>query len=67
MTEEQRQQAKEEAVLLALQNDMALIRRDLEIHGMKKDGTTEFISKSADYDNLWQEALMALKERFILK
>ena len=64
MSEEQRQQVKEEAVLLALQNDMALIRRDLEIHGMKKDGSTEFISKSNDYNNLWQDAVKALKVRF---
>ncbi len=65
ITEEQRQSAKEEAVLLALQHDMALIRRDLEIHGMKKDGTTEFISKSTDYDMLWEDALQALKEKFL--
>ncbi len=64
MTEEERQDNKEEAVLLALQNDMALIRRDLEIYGMKKDGSTEFISKSVDYDNLWGDALRALKEKF---
>lgn len=65
MTEEQRQSAKEEAVLLALQHDMALIRRDLEIYGMKKDGTTEFISKSTDYNMLWEDALQALKEKFL--
>jgi hypothetical protein len=40
MTEQARQEAKEQAVLLALQNNMALIRRSLEIHGMKMDGTT---------------------------
>jgi len=67
MTEEQRQRAKEEAVLLALQNDMALIRRNLEIHGMKKDGTTEFISKSTDYDEMWEDALVALRSRFFQK
>jgi hypothetical protein len=65
MTEEQRQKAKEEAVLLALQNDMALIRRDLQIHGMKKEGSTEFISKSTDYDALWEDALQALRKRFL--
>lgn len=65
MTEEQRQNAKEEAVLLALQHDRALIRRDLEIHAMKKDGTTEFISKSTDYDALWEDALQRLKEKFL--
>lgn len=64
MTEEQRQKAKEDAVLLALQNDMALIRRDLEIYGMKKDGSTILISKSEDYDHLWEDALTALKEKF---
>ncbi len=37
--EEKRQDDKEKAVLLALNKDMALIRRDLEIYGMKKDGS----------------------------
>ena len=63
MTEEQRQKAKEDAVLLALQNDMALIRRDLKIYGLKKDGSTIFISKSKDYDNLWADALVQLKNK----
>jgi hypothetical protein len=62
-----RQQVKEEAVLLALQNGMALIRRDLEIYGMKKDGFTEFISKSVDYDTLWEDALRVLKEKILKK
>ncbi len=65
MTEEQRQGAKEEAVLLALQHDMALIRRDIEIYGMKKDGSTIFISKSQDYDHLWEDALTALRQKFM--
>lgn len=64
MTEEQRQNTKEEAVLLALQNDMALIRRDLEIYGMKKDGSTIFISRSTDYDALWEDALKELQKKF---
>lgn len=63
-SEDERQKSKEQAVLLALQNDMALIRRDLEIWGMKKDGSTIFISKSQDYDFLWEDALTALKEKF---
>lgn len=63
-TERQRQLAKEKAVLLALQHDMALIRRDLEIHGMKKDGSTVFISVSADYDLLWGDCLAELKKRY---
>jgi len=61
---EERQTAKEEAVLLALQKDMALIRRDLKIYGMKKDGSTVLISESQDYDKLWQDALQALKKKF---
>ena len=65
MNEEQRQNAKEGAVLLALQHDMALIRRDLEILGMKKDGSTLFISKSEDYDLLWGDALAALKAKLL--
>ena len=61
-SEEKRQSDKEEAVLLALNKDMALIRRELEIWGMKKDGSTIFISKSKSYDELWSDALKALKE-----
>ena len=64
-SEEERQSTKEEAVLLALQHDMALIRRDLEIYGMKKDGSTIFISKSENYDGLWEDALHALKKKFL--
>ncbi|MBS3168920.1 hypothetical protein J4210_00405 [Candidatus Woesearchaeota archaeon] len=63
-TERGRQSAKEEAVLLALQNDMALIRRDLKIYGMKKNGSTTFVSESMTYDQLWQDALRALKKKF---
>lgn len=61
---EQRQNAKEQAILLALQNDMALIRRDLEIWGMKKDGTAEFLSKSKDHDMLWEDVMGALAKKF---
>ena len=64
MSEEQRQKSKEEAVLMALQNNMALIRRDLEIHGLRKDGSTEFVSKSIDYETLWSDALNALRAKF---
>lgn len=40
---------------------MALIRRDLEIYGMKKDGSLTFISKSNNYDDLWNDALNLLE------
>ncbi len=65
MTEEQRQKAKEKAVLLALQDDMALIRRDLEIWGMKKDGSTVLLSKSVDYDHLWEDVLNILQKKVL--
>ena len=64
MQEEQRQEYKEKAILIALQNDMALIRRDLEIYGMKKDSSTIFISKSKNYDDLWLDALNALRKKY---
>jgi hypothetical protein len=64
MGEEDRQKAKEVAVLLALQNDRALIRRDLEIHALLKDGRTEFVSKSDSYESLWQDALAALSGKY---
>lgn len=63
MDEEKRQKDKEKAILLALKNNMALIRRDLEIHGMKKDGSTIFISKSKNYNSLWSDALKTLKKK----
>ena len=63
-TEETRQSAKEQAVLLALRNGMALIRRDLEIHGMAVDGRTHYICTGASYDSLWQDALRALERKF---
>ncbi len=63
MSEERRQETKEKAVLLALQNDMALIRRDLEIWGIRKDGSTILLSKSIDYDHLWEDALRVLKKK----
>ncbi len=62
MTEKERQVAKEKAVLIALRKGMALIRRGLEVHGMKTDGTTVLISKSKDYDTLWDDALKALEK-----
>jgi len=52
MQNEKIKRDKESAVLFALQNDMALIRRDLEIHSMKKDGSTALISRSNDYESL---------------
>ena len=62
ITEKEIQLAKEKAVLLALKKGMALIRRDLEIHGMKVDGSTKLISKSKDHDHLWQNALKELEK-----
>ena len=52
VTEKQRQKDKEKAVLFALQQGMALIRRDREIHGMNVDGTTVFLSRSKSYDEM---------------
>lgn len=56
------QEDKEKAVLLALQNNMALIRRGLEVYGMKKNGSTILISKSQNYDTLWNDALVNLQK-----
>ncbi len=64
VSEKERQSAKEKAVLLALKKGMALIRRGLQIHGMKVDGTTELISASKNYDCLWEDSLKALSKKF---
>lgn len=61
ISEEKRQEDKEKAILLALQKDMALLRRELKVYGMKKDGSTVFISESKDYESLWTDTLKALK------
>jgi len=61
--EKDRQKDKEKAVVLALQNGMALIRRDLEIYGMKADGSTILLSKSKDYGSLWGDVLNKLKNQ----
>ncbi len=63
-SEEERQSSKEQAVLLALQHNQALIRRNLEIYAMNKSGSTEFISKSKNYDNLWRDALIILQKNY---
>ena len=62
ISESRRQTQKEEAVLFALNKDMALIRRELEIWAMLKDGSTVFISKSTDYDHLWADALTCVTQ-----
>lgn len=60
MTEEQRQRDKEQAVLVALRQGTALIRKGLEVHGMKTDGATKLISKSSNYETVWADALKEL-------
>jgi len=60
--ERERKKAKEKAVLLALRVDKALIRRGLEIWAISKDGSTECISKSGEYDTLWSDALATLRK-----
>lgn len=59
--ESKRQKAKEDAVLLALQGGMALIRRELEIYGMRVDGSIALVSRSNSYDTLWEDALRILQ------
>ena len=57
-----RQEAKERAILLALQHDMALLRDGLVMYGMKKDGSKVKICTGSTYETLWQETLKAVKE-----
>lgn len=63
MAEDKRQKEKEEAVLLALRECKALIRRDLAVYTMDKDGITELVSESKEYEDLWGDALNVLKEK----
>ncbi|TSC57083.1 MAG: hypothetical protein Greene041679_457, partial [Parcubacteria group bacterium Greene0416_79] len=67
MNEGARQKEKEKAVLLAFQNGMALIRRGLEIHGMKADGSTVLFSTSDSYERLWRDLLKELRRRVSVK
>ena len=64
MEKDKRQKDEEKAVLIALKNNMVLIRRDLERYGIKKDGSIIFVSKSDDYNNLWLDALNTLKKKY---
>ena len=64
-TELTRQRIKEKAILLALRNGMALLRNDLEMWGMRRDGTKVYICLGADYDSLWQDAYKSLKKKYI--
>lgn len=50
MKEKYRRLSKEEAILLALKENMALVRRELEVYGLKVDGKSEFICKGKNYD-----------------
>ena len=43
---------------------MALIRRNLEVWGLKKDGSEIRISSSTNYENLWGDALGVMKKRY---
>ena len=63
MSEADRQNDKEIAIQLALSEGMALIRRGLEIHGMRADGSTVYVCTGRDYDSLWSDALSALRKR----
>ena len=64
VSEKLRQTAKERAVLIALCNGMAFIRREIKIYGLRIDGSVGFISSSTDYDYLWQDAFSALENKF---
>jgi hypothetical protein len=64
MSELERQSAKERAVRLALCNDRALIRENLEVYAIRKDGSREFVSESSTYGRLWQDALTALRDLY---
>lgn len=58
-----KQRAKERAVLLALRKGRGLIRRGLEIWGLKVDGSEIRVVKSSSYEELWQNAVKILKKK----
>lgn len=61
--DEERQKVKEQAILIGVQKGLALFRRNLEIYGMRADGTTELICKSDDYDKLWDDTLKTIQAK----
>lgn len=54
---------REKVALEALKQNMALIKRGLEVHGLHANGASELISRSKSKENVWEDALTALKAR----
>lgn len=65
MSEKHRQAAKEKAILFALQQGTALLRDDLVMYGMHKNGSKTQICVGSSYDTLWQETLEALSQKYL--
>ncbi len=55
---------KEVAILLAIKNGMALFDKDLEVYGIKPDGSTMLISKSETQEAIWYDAMKAIKKMY---
>ena len=54
----------EEAVRLAIQNGVALMRRDLNVYIVQVDGHETLLVSSQTYDSLWNDAFIALKKAY---
>lgn len=57
-----RQDTKEQVVKLAFEKDLAVLRRELDIIAIREGGDEFTLSKSVNFDNTWNDALVALKE-----
>ena len=62
-TEQQRQRAKEKAIVLALQGraPMALSRDGLRMYGIASSGKKKLITRGSDYNTLWHDTATAIK------
>lgn len=63
MTDDKRQDAKEQASWLAIRKGMSLVRRQNKIIGIKADGSEVEIVESNDESDVWVDALNKLSEQ----
>jgi hypothetical protein len=63
-TEQERQEAKEQAIVLALNLDSpaALSRDGLDMFLIRADGSKDYLVTGDSYDSLWADSLKAVKE-----
>lgn len=62
MFESDEQFFKEQAIVLAIKNNLALFDRGTEVYAIRPDGYIMLLSKSEETSNVWDQALRTLKK-----